>query len=146
MCCTRHAGLRPACDEVAQGKRRVADMSRRSERAACPFDPRERDLIRREFGVHFGQPARLSDGMFLRTWRSGPEKGQPKLPPALRSMLERGLVEVRPHPRGVRAFFSESGFAAMRLLLLDRRLMNPESFAHLRAELGLDESVERDPD
>ena len=33
----------------------------------CPFDARERDPIRREFGVHFRQPSHLSDGMLLRT-------------------------------------------------------------------------------
>src|SRR5215470_7236515 len=46
----------------------------------CPFDAREREFIRREFGVHFGQPSYLADGILLRTWRSGPEKNQPKLP------------------------------------------------------------------
>ena len=64
-------------------------MSRRSERTPCPFDARERDLIRREFGVHFRQPSHLADGILLRTWRSGPDKNQPKLPPAVRSMIMR---------------------------------------------------------
>src|SRR5215469_2682689 len=71
-------------------------MSSESDRLPCPFDAREREFIRREFGVHFGQPWYLADGILLRTWRSGPEKNQPKLPPAVRSMIERGLVEVRP--------------------------------------------------
>ena len=76
----------------------------------------------------------------LRTWRSGPEKNQPKPPPAVRSMIERGLVELRSGQRGVRGFFTEVGIAAMRQLVADRRLMNPTTFAHLRVELGLDES------
>jgi hypothetical protein len=114
-------------------------MSDQSELPSCPFDAREREFIRREFGVHFGQPSYLADGILLRTWRSGPEKNQPKLPPAVRSMIERGLVELRPGPRGVRGFFTEAGVAALRQLLADRRLMNPKTFAHLRLELGLDE-------
>ena len=115
-------------------------MSSESDRPPCPFDAREREFIRREFGVHFGQPSYLADGILLRTWRSGPDKDQPKLPPAVRGMIERGLVEVRPSPRGVRGFFTESGVAALRQLVADRRLMNPKTFAHLRLELGLDES------
>jgi hypothetical protein len=107
---------------------------------SCPFDAREREFIRREFGVHFGQPSYLADGILLRTWRSGPDKDQPKLPPAVRSMIERGLVELRSGPRGVRGFFTEPGLAAVRQLVADRRLMNPKTFAHLRLEFGLDES------
>jgi hypothetical protein len=52
-------------------------------------------------------------------------------------MLDRGLVEIRQGPRGVRGFFTEAGVAAMRQLAADRRLM---TFAHLRLELGLDGS------
>lgn len=117
-------------------------MSRRSERAPCPFDARERDLIRREFGVHFGQPSHLADGMLLRTWRSGPEKNQPKLPPAVRSMMARGLVEVRHGPRGFRAYFTEAGLAAVRVLLLSPRLMDPVAFGHLHQEVGFSEGAE----
>ncbi len=51
------------------------------------FDAREREFIRREFGVHFSQPSYLADGILLRTWRSGPERNEPKLPVAVRSML-----------------------------------------------------------
>src|SRR5215470_4448241 len=110
-----------------------------SDPPSCPFDAREREFIRREFGVHFGQPSYLADGILVRTWRSGPEKNQPKLPPAVLSMIERGLVELRSGPRGVRGFFTEAGTAALRQLVADRRLMNPKTFAHLRLELGLDE-------
>src|SRR5215469_13001186 len=113
-------------------------MTNQSDPHARPFDAREREFIRREFGVHFGQPSYLADGILLRTWRSGPEKNQPKLPPAVRSMIERGLVELRSGPRGVRGLFTEAGIAAMRQLVADGRLMNPKAFAHLRLELGLD--------
>ena len=115
-------------------------MSTQSDLPPCPFEAREREFIRHEFGVHLGQPSYLADGILLRTWRSGPEKNQPKLPPAVRSMIERGLVELRPSLRGIRGFFTENGLAALRQLVADRRLMNPKTFAHLRLELGLDDA------
>jgi hypothetical protein len=113
-------------------------MSDQSDLPSCPFDAREREFIRRKFGVHFGQPSYLADGILLRTWRSGPEKNRPKLPPAVRSMIERGLVELRLGQRGVRGFFTAAGITAMPQLAADRRLINPKTFAHLRLELGLD--------
>src|SRR5919199_6866864 len=102
------------------------------------FTAAERDLIRRDMGLHFGQLPSLADGLLLRTWRGGPQKGEPKLPPAVRTMLERGLVEVRPGRLGPRAYFTEAGLAALRRLLRDRRAMDPARFAHLRRELGLE--------
>jgi hypothetical protein len=54
----------------------------------------ERDLLRREFCVRFGSPPRLADGIHLRVWRTGPLAGQPKVPAAVRSMVERGLMTV----------------------------------------------------
>src|SRR5262249_62158571 len=105
-------------------------MASQSDPPSCPFDAREREFIRREFGVHFGQPSYLADGILLRTWRSGPEKDQPKLPPAVRSMIERGLVELRSGPRGVRGFFTEAGVASMRALVADRRLIDPKNIGH----------------
>jgi hypothetical protein len=113
-------------------------MSSRSERPVSPFTAPERDLIRRELCRHFGEDPLVADGIFLRTWRAGERRNQPKIPPAVQTMLESGLAEVRATNRGPRAFFTEAGLAALRLLLLDRRAMDPERFAHLRAELGLE--------
>jgi len=101
------------------------------------FTTAERELIRREMGPHFGQLPSLADGLLLRTWRDGPQKGEPKLPPAARSMLECGLVEVRAGRCGPRAFFPEAGLAVLGQPLRDRRAMDPARFAHLRRELGL---------
>ena len=80
----------------------------------------------------------MGDGIFLRTWRTGERRNQPKIPPAVQSMLDRGLAELRITNRGPRAFFTEKGFSALRHLLLDRRAMDPERFRHLRVELGLE--------
>ena len=105
-----------------------------------PFTPVERDFIRREFCTHFSSYPALDDGIFLRTWRAGPQKGQPKIPKAMVGLLERNLVSLPSEPQsgfGKRAYFTEAGLAALRELLQDRRSMNPQRFAHLRQELGL---------
>jgi hypothetical protein len=49
-------------------------MSRRSKPLEVSFTASERDLIRREMGMHFGQYPSLADGIFLRIWRGGPQK------------------------------------------------------------------------
>ena len=113
-------------------------MIHRAERPAAPFTAAERELLRRELCRHFGQDPRIAGGIFLRTWRGGERRNQPKIPPAVQGMVERGLVELRTTSRGPRAFFTETGLVALRQLVLDRRAMDPERFAHLRAELGLD--------
>jgi hypothetical protein len=100
-----------------------------------------RDLIRRKMGMHFGQYPSLADGIFLRTWRGGPQKNQPKIPAAVRTMMDRGLVEIRNTERGPRAFFTEAGLEELRRLLLDGRYMDLQRFGHLRLELGLDSEV-----
>jgi len=110
-------------------------------RIPSPFTPQERDLIRLEMGMRFGQYPELANGLFLRTWRSGPHKGEPRIPKVIQGMLERGLVEIRPNPMGRQAaLFTESGLAALRELVRDPRAMNPERFAHLRRELGVDDA------
>ena len=103
------------------------------------FSPAECELIRREFGMHFGSYPSLSEGTLLRTWRDGPRKGEPKLPLAVQTMLERGLVEIRPDRLWARAFFTEAGLAALRELATDRRFLPPDRYEHLRQELGLDD-------
>lgn len=112
-----------------------------SAAAPAPFNAAERALIRYEFMRRFGQNPSLADGIWLRSWKSGPMKGGPKVPPALASLLERGLVRVVPgatRHHGHRALFTEAGLAALRLLAQDRRALDPEQYAHLRQELGID--------
>jgi len=116
-------------------------MTPASSSSAGSFSPAERDLIRREFGMHFGSYPSLTEGILLRTWRAGPQQGQPKLPLAVRSMLDRGLVEIRPDRLWARAVFTEAGLAALRALAADRRFLPPERFGHLRQELRLGDAA-----
>jgi hypothetical protein len=101
------------------------------------FTAPERDIIRRELGQHFSSYPSAAEGMFLRIWRSGPLTGEPKLPPAIQTMLARGLVEIRTDRGMPRAFFTQAGLAALRQLAMDRRRLDPVRYAHIRRELGL---------
>ena len=119
-------------------------MNRHATPEPSLFTPQERDLIRRELCQHFGQDPCVADGLLLRTWHSGPQAGQPKLPAAVQSMLARGLVEIRTERGQPRAFFTAARMGALRRLLQDRRAMDPVRFAHLRRELGLDTPGDED--
>ncbi|MCK8787385.1 hypothetical protein M0638_23730 [Roseomonas sp. NAR14] len=99
---------------------------------------KERELLRRELGMRFGQYPSLAEGLFLRNWRGGPRQGQPKLPPAVQSMLARGLVEIGPGRIGYRACFTAAGLTALRQFLQGRHALEPGLLAHLRQELGVD--------
>ena len=113
-------------------------MTKPSARPPYPFTAPERDLIRRELGTRFGQLPSVAGGLFLRTWRGGLQAGQPKVPPPVRTMLERGLVRLRTDQPWPRAHFTPAGLAALREMARDRRLLDPVRYAHVRQELGLD--------
>ena len=55
------------------------------------FTSTEREYIRRELDQFFSTLPTVAEGFQLNTWRGGPKKGQPKLPPPAKSLLERGL-------------------------------------------------------
>ncbi|MDJ0388696.1 hypothetical protein QMO56_11285 [Roseomonas sp. E05] len=98
----------------------------------------ERDLIRCELTVRFGRPPAVVDGIHLRVWRTGPLAGQPKVPVAVQSMVDRGLMVVRGgSPHLARAHFTEAGLDALLWLAAQRRGLDPVQFAHVRQELGV---------
>ncbi len=105
----------------------------------------ERALLRHEFFVRFGQAPLLADGIRLRSWRTGPHAGQPKLPPAVASMIARDLVTLQSDRIGASVQFTDAGYAALHLLAQDRRALNPLTYAHLRQELGLEPVLVEDP-
>ena len=43
-------------------------MTKPPARPPCPFTAPERELIRRELGVHFSQLPSVAGGLFLRNW------------------------------------------------------------------------------
>jgi len=109
------------------------------------FTPPERALLRHEFFGRLGQAPLLAHGIRLRSWRTGPQAGQLKLPLAVASMIARGLVALRSDRIGPSARFTSAGYAALHALAQDRRALNPFTYAHLRQELGLEPAPVKAP-
>jgi hypothetical protein len=107
---------------------------------AAAFTAAERAFIRQAFGLHFGQYPLVSEGIFLRIWRSGADAGQPKLPPAVKAMMERSLLEVRPMSPWPRAFFTKAGLKASRVLIANPRYFDPTTHGHIGRELAIDKT------
>ncbi len=97
--------------------------------------------LRSELLPRFGTPPRLSDGILLRAWKSGPQSGLPRLPVALKSLVERGLMEVRqPFPKQpFRAFWTPVGLTVLADALQDRRAFDPDRYRHVASELEADQ-------
>jgi hypothetical protein len=108
---------------------------------ATAFSAAERDYIRRELDVFFSTLPTVAAGFLLKVWQGGPRQGAPKLPPAAQSLLERGLVRLDATGRLPRLYFTETGLGALRRMMTDPRLANPQKFAHVRRELGIDPAL-----
>ncbi len=106
------------------------------------FTPTERDYIRRELDMFFSTLPSVADGFHIKTWRGGPQAGQPKVPQAAAGMVERGLLRLDTTARMPRLFFTDAGITALRAMMADARLANPAKFAHVRQELGIDPAPE----
>ena len=106
--------------------------------SAATFTARERMYIRRELDQFFSTLPTVAEGFQLKTWRTGPKNGQPKLSPAAENLVDRGLMRLDAALRPPSLFFTEPGLAALRAMMADRRLANPAQFAHVRQELGID--------
>ena len=91
----------------------------------------------REFCRRFGQDPAIAAGIFLRTWRSGEKRGQPKAPPWCRPCWSAAWPRYGAVIEDRATFFTESRMTALWQLLMDRRAMHPERFGHVGAELGL---------
>jgi hypothetical protein len=117
-------------------------MSQSQERKAAGLTPGERDYIRRELGRYFTTLPSVAEGFQLKIWRTGPKAGQPKLPPAAKSLVELGLMRLDADQRPPRLFFTDAGFATLRTMMADQRLADPEKFAHVRRELGIDSPLD----
>ncbi|NUB25777.1 hypothetical protein GAY30_12870 [Azospirillum brasilense] len=109
------------------------------------FGAKERDLIRREFMQRMSSARSIHDGFLLRRWSTGERKGQPKVPAAVQSMLDRGLValdDLDKHWPVAR--FTTAGFRALRRMAADRRAFTPESHARLLEEVAALTGVDDD--
>jgi hypothetical protein len=104
------------------------------ETMTAGFTPGERNYIRRELDMFFSTLPSVADGFQLKTWRGGPHAGQPKLPLQAKGLVERGLMQFDTTQRWPRL----TGLAALRQMMMDRRLADPVTFAHVRQELGIE--------
>jgi hypothetical protein len=112
-------------------------MSSSREPPALPFSPSERSFLRQELAAAFGHFPKLSQGIRLQIWTTGHRKGEPKVPPVLAGLVARGIMDMPAEDLGRRAYFTQTGLAALKLLYEDGRYLDPDRFGHLREELGL---------
>jgi hypothetical protein len=101
-------------------RRYEATRSRLASNYATP--PRSRRRL--------GRPS-VAKGFQLRTWRGGPQKGEPKLPPTGKTLVDRDLMRIDWPANIPRLFFTEAGTAARRRMMADRRFADPVKFAHV---------------
>jgi hypothetical protein len=113
-------------------------MSKMQAAPLAGFTPSERDYIRRELDMFFSTLPTVAEGFQLKTWRGGPKVGKPKIPPSAQGLLERGLMRLDTSQHLPRLFFTEAGLAELRGMMADRRFADPNKFAHVRRELGID--------
>src|SRR5580693_8182246 len=122
----------------------VAAMSKTPDRMIAGFTTGERDYIRRELDMVFSTLPSVAEGFQLKTWRGGPDAGKPKLSPVAKGLVARGLMRLDAIGRFPRLFFAETGLAALQAMMMDRRLADPEKFAHVRQEFGIDPRSDHD--
>jgi hypothetical protein len=113
-------------------------MSLSENAVAADLTPIERAYIRSQLDRFFSTFPTVAEGFQLKVWRGGPHAKEPKLPPAAKSLIERGLMRLDTSRRLPRLFFTETGLTALRAMMANGRLADPVKFAHVRRELGID--------
>ena len=113
--------------------------------SSVSFTSLEREYIRQELDLSFGTYPSVARGFHLRTWKSGPQAGQPRLPKAVQTLVGRGLMEVRPDRLGPRAYFTHEGMTELRKFAAEPKFVDPARFRHLRVELGLEQGSDIEP-
>src|SRR5690348_4532103 len=102
------------------------------------FTAKDRARIRLQFMNRFGSATSIHECFWLRRWASGPRKGEPKIPPVVQSMIERGLVRIVDDGRGLPLVrFTYAGLRALAEMGNDARSFQPpERYSSLLAEIG----------
>lgn len=103
---------------------------------SAPFTEAELEFLKRRFDVQFGEAPEILDGILLRTWKSGEEKGKPKLPAAVKSLVGRNLmIVVSAEGRMPVAKFTDDGLSALVHVLRSDQIFAAARFQHLRLQL-----------
>ena len=104
---------------------------------AAEFTAKERELIRLEFMERMGGHRRLDEGILIGRWATGPNKGRPKFPAAVQTLLDRGLAFFTDDGKLWPVVqFTDAGYRALRALAADKRALTPDSFQHVIDELA----------
>src|SRR5580704_13759852 len=82
--------------------------------ASAGFTPIERVYIRGQLDRFFSTLPTVAEGFQLKIWRGGPHAKEPKLPPAAKSLIERGLMRLDATSPLPRLFFTEPGLITLR--------------------------------
>jgi hypothetical protein len=147
VCTAQRASLAPGWASRAASERNYAMMrimeTTKQKAMIAGFTSSERDYIRRELDQFFSTLPSVADGFQIKTWRTGPLAGKPKLPLPAEGLLERGLMRLDTTGHWPRLFFTATGLTALRMMMRDRRLVDPVKFAHVRQELGIDPIPEK---
>lgn len=103
---------------------------------SAPFTEAELTFLKRRLDVQFGEAPSISDGILLKIWKSGLEKGRPKIPDAVKSLIDRKLMVVMSvEGRIPVASFTEEGIRALSLALESDHVFSNARFEHLRSQL-----------
>ncbi len=95
----------------------------------------ERAVIRQHFlSREVGTPS-IYNGFPLRRWAGGPNKGQPKLPNAVQTMYDRGLIVIADSGSSLVAKFTNRGLLALKRSAADPRAFELKFYWKLHAEL-----------
>ena len=107
----------------------IAPMTTSDRPSGADLTPAEGEYIRRELDQFFSTLPSVAEGFQLRTWRGGQQKGQPKLPPPAKTLVDRGLMRIDRSANIPRLFFTEPGTATLRRMMADRRFADPDEAA-----------------
>ncbi len=102
----------------------------------APFTEAELEFLKRRFDVQFGEAPAILDGILLRTWKSGEERGKPRLPAAIKTLVRRNLmIVVSAEGRMPVAKFTDDGLSALVHVLRSDQVFSADRFQHLRSQL-----------
>ena len=122
--------------QMGQKSDRLPTKPATSAGPTADFTAAERAYVRRELDEVFATLPAAADGFRLKTRRTGPNSGEPKIPPAGQSLLDRGLMRLKREP-SPRLIFTDAGWAALKHMMADPVQADPEKFAHIRRELNI---------
>ena len=96
----------------------MADVT--TPKAGPILSAREREYIRRELDMFFSSLPSVAEEFMIRTWSTGPQAGQPKVPQVAADLIARELLRLdSTERRRPRLFFTEQGLVALRAMMAD---------------------------